>query len=64
MPLPRCCGTATTNMCVFVSRSLGMWFKFWYAPVAQLVEHIHGKDEVSGSIPLGGSTKKWVIGNS
>ena len=26
------------------------------APVAQLVEHIHGKDEVSGSIPLESSS--------
>ena len=26
------------------------------APVAQLVEHVLGKDEVSGSIPLVGST--------
>ena len=25
------------------------------APVAQLAEHIHGKDEVNGSIPFGGS---------
>lgn len=25
-----------------------------FAPVAQLVEHILGKDEVSGSIPVGG----------
>jgi hypothetical protein len=28
---------------------------FKYAHVAQLVEHILGKDEVSGSIPLMGS---------
>jgi hypothetical protein len=26
-----------------------------YAPVAQLVEHFHGKEGVSGSSPLGGS---------
>ncbi len=30
------------------------------AHVAQLVEHILGKDEVSGSIPLMGSTKSPV----
>ena len=29
------------------------------AHVAQLVEHILGKDEVSGSIPLVGST--WLV---
>ena len=29
-----------------------------YAIVAQLVERIHGKDEVSGSIPLDGSREK------
>ncbi len=28
------------------------------APVAQLVERIHGKDKVSGSIPLGSSKIK------
>ena len=26
-----------------------------YAPVAQSVEHLHGKEGVSGSSPLGGS---------
>ena len=26
------------------------------APLAQLVERFHGKEEVNGSIPLGGST--------
>jgi hypothetical protein len=26
-----------------------------YAPVAQPVEHFHGKEGVSGSSPLGGS---------
>jgi hypothetical protein len=31
------------------------------AHVAQLVEHILGKDEVSGSIPLMGSSKKFCI---
>ena len=32
-----------------------------YAVVAQLVEHIHGKDEVTGSIPVNGSTHAgWV----
>ena len=29
------------------------------APVAQLVEHVLGKDEVSGSIPLVGSRFDW-----
>jgi hypothetical protein len=32
------------------------WFCFLYAHVAQLVEHVLGKDEVSGSIPLVGSS--------
>ncbi len=27
----------------------------YYAPVAQLAEHIHGKDGVIGSSPIGGS---------
>lgn len=27
------------------------------APLAQLVERFHGKEEVNGSIPLGGSDK-------
>ena len=26
-----------------------------FAPLAQLVERFHGKEEVNGSIPLGGS---------
>ena len=30
------------------------------APVAQLVEHVLGKDEVSGSIPLVGSSFRDV----
>ena len=29
------------------------------AHVAQLAEHILGKDEVSGSIPLMGSIEQW-----
>ena len=31
-----------------------------FAPVAQSVERIHGKDEVSGSIPLGSSREDKV----
>lgn len=27
----------------------------YYAPIAQLVERIHGKDEVTGSTPVWGS---------
>jgi hypothetical protein len=30
---------------------------FKFAPVAQSVERIHGKDEVVGSIPIGSSRK-------
>ena len=30
----------------------------FFAHVAQLVEHILGKDEVTGSIPVVGSTKR------
>ena len=33
-----------------------------YAHVAQLVEHVLGKDEVSGSIPLVGSRRAWGVG--
>ena len=29
------------------------------ADVAQLVEHLHGKEGVTGSIPVVGSTSKW-----
>ena len=33
-----------------------------FAKIAQLVEHIHGKDEVSGSIPdLGSKMKPFVL---
>jgi hypothetical protein len=32
--------------------------RFVYALVAQLVEHIHGKDGVAGSIPAEGSREK------
>lgn len=31
-----------------------------YAPIAQLAERIHGKDEVIGPIPIGSSNKKVV----
>ena len=34
----------------------GVVFRF-VAPVAQLVEHVLGKDEVSGSSPVGGLIK-------
>ncbi len=34
-----------------------IWGDLTGAHVAQLVEHILGKDEVSGSIPLVGSTE-------
>ena len=30
------------------------------ADVAQLVEHLHGKEGVTGSIPVVGSTSKWT----
>ena len=33
-----------------------------FAHVAQLVEHVLGKDEVSGSIPLVGSTPVSGVG--
>ena len=33
------------------------------ANIAQMVEHIHGKDEVIGSIPIIGSKKKKVVEN-
>lgn len=31
--------------------------RLWIAHIAQLVEHFHGKEGVSGSIPDNGSTK-------
>ncbi len=31
----------------------------YYAPVAQSVEHIHGKDGVIGSSPIGGSRVRF-----
>ena len=34
------------------------------APVAQLVEHVLGKDEASGSIPLGGFFKTLIFCDS
>ena len=43
---------------------------FWYdsrtifAVVAQLVEHIHGKDEVTGSIPVNGSMGRYRSGQT
>jgi hypothetical protein len=38
-------------------------FTFKGAHVAQSVEHILGKDEVTGSIPVMGFEKKHVISN-
>jgi hypothetical protein len=35
-----------------------------FAPLAQSVERIHGKDGVAGSIPAGGSTKVMTSGNA
>jgi hypothetical protein len=35
-----------------------------FAPVAQLVEHVLGKDEASGSKPLGGFFKKQIFCDS
>ena len=32
---------------------------FWLADVAQLVEHVIGNDEVTGSIPVVGSIGVW-----
>ena len=34
-----------------------MFFQLRRASVAQLVEHIHGKDGVTGSNPVGGLTE-------
>ena len=32
--------------------------EFWYAHIAQAVEHFLGKEEVTGSIPVVGSSAK------
>ncbi len=37
-------------------------FRFSFADVAQLVERVHGKDEVAGSIPAIGSNTKTPLG--
>ncbi len=50
---PLCYGTRTES--ASVSRKGGLAI---HAPVAQLVEYIHGKDVVSGSIPLGGYKRR------
>ncbi len=31
-----------------------IWYTYKHARVAQLVEHVLGKDEVTGSIPVAG----------
>src|SRR3989344_2967729 len=35
-----------------------------FADVAQLVERVHGKDEVTGSIPVNGSTGRYRSGQT
>ena len=35
-----------------------------FADVAQLVERVHGKDEVTGSIPVIGSTGRYRSGQT
>ena len=46
---------------LFLYRNMILWV---YAAIAQLVERIHGKDEVTGSNPVRGSIKNVLESSS
>ena len=58
------CGAENAHGSLGISLSVIRSVSSSLAVVAQLVEHVLGKDEVTGSIPVNGSISGWIVKRS